>query len=314
VTHLRQLWSRVDLVRDDLRRLATDPDFAACLLDQQDCVIHLAAISNDPSAELNPELTREVNFRATHLLALAARERRIKFVFSSSCSVYGEASEEVDEDGALCPLSVYAVSKVEAERTLADLADSHWAPIILRNGTLFGFSSRMRFDLVANIFALHCALRNEINIFGEGQQWRPFLHVSDCARAFIHFAEQVQPRYQCYNIARQNLRVVDLAELYTRINPRLRIQHVDVAEPDNRDYSVSTARMVAAGFQTRIAPETGIEEMVDTIIGGLIPDPESIYHRNAKWLGELSQIGNLDAREVLQLVETLVEVREAARS
>src|SRR5437763_1132274 len=81
-------------------------------------------------------------------------------------------------------LTTYAVSKVQAERSLMELADSAWSPIILRNGTLFGYSPRMRFDLVANIFALYGALYNEIKIFGDGQQWRPFLHVTDCARAF----------------------------------------------------------------------------------------------------------------------------------
>lgn len=308
--HLRALRPQVELVREDLRRLADEPEFVEGLLREQDCIIHLAAISNDPSAELNPELTHEVNFRGTEVLARAARRRGIKFLFSSSCSVYGAASGPIDEDGAVRPLSAYAVSKVRAEELLVELADASWKPVILRNGTLFGYSPRMRFDLVANIFALQGTLNNEIRVFGDGTQWRPFLHVSDCARAFVYFSERVEPRYIRYNVAHQNARVIDLANTFASINPLVQIVHLDTREPDERDYSVLTERMQEEGFSTRVSPEVGIEEMVDAIISGLIPDPESIYYRNAKWLKELSQIGDKNHRDLVHLMESLATIRQ----
>src|SRR5207248_6603510 len=121
VGHLRQYQTPVELVREDARRVRNDGAFADELLGGCDCIIHLAAISNDPSAELNPDLTNQVNLEATVVLAKHAKDRGIRFLFSSSCSVYGEADEQVSEDGTVNPLTVYARSKVEAERALLEL-------------------------------------------------------------------------------------------------------------------------------------------------------------------------------------------------
>jgi nucleoside-diphosphate-sugar epimerase len=313
VGHLRTLLNSIELVREDIRRVITDSLFCQELLDGCDCVIHLAAISNDPSAELNPELTEEVNFLATQALAEAAKKRGIRFLFSSSCSVYGEAPGELDENGALNPLTAYAVSKVKSEQVLEELADSQWSPVILRNGTLFGYSPRMRFDLVINIFSLYSTLRSEIKIFGDGQQWRPFLHLSDCARAFVFFAEKQDCRYRCYNISHKNLRVVDVAETFQHINPRLQVSYLDLPEQDHRDYRVSTQRMSEEGFEPQINIELGIQQMVEAIISGLIPDPESIYYRNAKWLKELTSLSTKDHREIVGLMEVLASVRQTSQ-
>jgi nucleoside-diphosphate-sugar epimerase len=162
----------------------------------------------------------------------------------------------------------------------------------------------MRFDLVVNIFSLYSALHNEIKIFGEGEQWRPFLHVIDCARAFVFFAEAAECQHVCYNIAHENLRVSDLARIFATLNPRLTIAHLETSDVDRRDYSVSAARMRDEGFQTRIDVSSGAEMMIDAIISGLILDPESLYYRNAKWLKELSQLGNKGHLEVVNLLET----------
>jgi nucleoside-diphosphate-sugar epimerase len=313
VGHLRGMQPSVELVRDDVRRLRTDTRFLDRMLDGCDAVIHLAAISNDPSAELHPELTDEVNYGSTEALAEAARLQGIRFLFSSSCSVYGEADGELTETGAVAPLTVYADSKVRAEGLLEDLATSNWRPVILRNGTLFGFSARMRFDLVINIFSLYGVLANEIKVFGEGLQWRPFLHVADCARAFVHFAERDRGEHLIYNISHQNLRVVDLVDVFRDINPKLKVSFVPTADPDRRDYRVSTARMTAAGFQTLTGIRGGAEQLVEAIVSGLIPDPESIYYRNAKWLKELQGIGSRDHREILQLMEAIPAGRSLRR-
>ena len=311
--HLRALRPAVEVVREDIRALAESPAQLGALLEDCDCVIHLAAVSNDPSAELNPELTEEVNFRATVALAEAARGRGVKFLFSSSCSVYGEADGELDEGGWVNPLTAYADSKVKAERALRELATPGWRPVILRNGTLFGYSPRMRFDLVVNIFSLYSTLHNQIRIFGDGRQWRPFLHVGDCARAFVFFAERPEPRHLCYNVAHENLRVVDIAERFAQLNPSLLAAHLETVDEDRRDYRVSTARLRAEGFNTRTNVEVGAEEMIEAIISGLIPDPESIFYRNAKWLKELTQIGSKNHRDVVSLLETLSQINTPAR-
>ncbi len=306
--HLKGLGPAVEVLRDDVRRVAEDPAFAEELLRGIDCVVHLAAVSNDPSAELHPELTDQINFQSTVALAKAAKAAGARFVFSSSCSVYGEADGKLTETGAVTPLTIYAVSKVKSEASLRELADDAWRPVILRNGTLFGYSPRMRFDLVANIFSLHSALYNQIQVFGGGEQWRPFLHVSDCARAFIHFAEHGDLEFDCYNIAHQNLRVVDLAEIFRKIKPGLNVKYTQTDDVDKRDYSVSTARMEKAGFQPQVSLSLGAEEMLDAIVSGLITDPESIFYRNAKWLKELDFADGRDHRRLIELMESYSDV------
>ena len=315
--HLRRLWSpgggrseealrwkRVEVIREDLRAILTKPNLARELMDGCDAVIHLAAISNDPSADLHPDLTEEVNVGVTTRLAELARQERVRFMFSSSCSIYGEAEGQIDETGNTNPLTVYATSKVTAEKILGELQDPNWTPTILRNGTLFGFSPRMRFDLVVNIFSFQSVLYGQLKVFGDGLQWRPFLHVGDCARAFIHFLENPDTRRATYNIANENLRVVDLVKTFRAVNPRLEVVHVATQDADKRNYRVSNRRMLDAGFRPRVSVELGAEEMVDAIVGGLIPDPESIFYRNAKWLKELTQIGSMGHRELVGLIES----------
>src|SRR5438552_8398928 len=124
--HLRSMKPAIEIIRDDIRECAKNPDFNRQLLEGCDAVIHLAAISNDPSAELNPDLTEEVNYASTVALAEEARRRKSRFVFSSSCSVYGHLAGELDESAPVNPLTVYAVSKAKAEQALFDLADDTW--------------------------------------------------------------------------------------------------------------------------------------------------------------------------------------------
>jgi nucleoside-diphosphate-sugar epimerase len=302
--HLNAMRPGVQVIREDLRRVAGDPAFASQILDGIDCVIHLAAISNDPSAELNPSLTREVNFETTVNLAKACRERGIRFVFSSSCSVYGDAEGDLTEDSALNPLTVYAVSKVESEQALTDLATSTWRPVVLRNGTLFGYSPRMRFDLVVNIFALYSTIHGEVKVFGDGLQWRPFLSVQDCARAFIFFAEKIELPHIFYNISHENLRVVDVADIFVKMSPNLKVTRVQTQDPDRRNYRVSAARLHAEGFRSRIDVLEGAEGIAEAIVSGAISDPESVFYRNAKWLKDLTMVGSLDHRQLVQLLES----------
>jgi nucleoside-diphosphate-sugar epimerase len=310
--HLLRTSRSVEVLRDDVRSLTQDPVRLAAALDGVGCIVHLAAISNDPSAELDPQLTEEVNHDATARLAEAARAAHVRLLFSSSCSVYGSGTTELEEDAEPAPLSVYAATKLRAERTLGQLADSGWRPVVLRNGTLFGWSSRMRFDLVVNIFSLHCALYGQLVVFGPGDHWRPFLHVRDAARALVFFVERDEYGHSCYNVAHENRTVQEVADAFRRVSPQVDIVHIDSEDADTRDYRVSVKRLQAEGFSTRIDIETGGEEMVDAIVSGAIADPESLYYRNAKWLSELSRIGSPDHRAVAQMIEAMSRARHAS--
>ncbi|MCC6179758.1 MAG: SDR family oxidoreductase [Chloroflexi bacterium] len=310
--HARPFRGRIELVRDDVRRLGADRRFAAEMLDDRETVIHLAAISNDPSADVNPELTWSLNVDATVQLARLSRARRQRFVFASSCSVYGEAAGEQDEDGALAPLTTYAASKAAAERALLDLADDAWRPTILRNGTLFGYSPRMRFDLVANIFALQGTRTGEINIFGDGLQWRPLLHVRDCAQAFVHVAERPALRHAVYNIAHVNLRVIDLAATFRRLLPGLIVRHRAASDLDRRDYRVSTRRLRAEGFAACSSVEDGARELVEAIVSGRIRDLEPILQRDAPALEVGTQSAALSPRAGAGQADAITSARMPA--
>lgn len=309
VEHIRAMRPAVDIVRDDIRTVLASREGTDALLKGMDVVIHLAAISNDPSAELNPRLTEEVNFEATRDLAVACKARGIRFIFSSSCSVYGEAAGEAAEDGQTNPLTAYAKSKVDSDKFLLGLADTNWRPAILRNGTLYGFSPRMRFDLVINIFSYCSTLYNEVRVFGDGQQWRPFLHVADCARAFIHFAEHPNHKHTICNIAHENFRVVDLVEVFQRINPACQPVYVKLENPDLRNYHVSVARMKDEGITPTVKVQAGAEEIIEAIVTGRIADPEAVYYRNAKWLKELSELGNRDHRSLIGMLDLMASSR-----
>jgi len=309
VEHLRAMRPTVEIIRDDIRSVIAKPESLEALLKDIEVVVHLAAISNDPSAELNPRLTEEVNFEASRDLAVACKARGIRFIFSSSCSVYGEAPGQVDEDGQTNPLTTYAKSKVDTDAFLLSIADANWRPAILRNGTLFGYSPRMRFDLVINIFSYCSTLYNEVRVFGDGQQWRPFLHVADCARAFIYFVENADHKHLMCNIAHENFRVVDLIDIFQAINPAVKPVYVKLDNPDNRNYHVSIARMKEEGIQPRVNVTAGAEEIVEAIVTGRIADPEAIYYRNAKWLKELTEIGNRDHSGLMRMMDVIASSR-----
>lgn len=279
----------IDMIHDDLRRVCSDPAFSGMLLKDIDCIIHLAGISNDPSAELNPGLTQEVNVLATVALARHAKRCGIRFLFSSSCSLYGEAAGYMSEDSTLNPLTVYAESKMQAEQELDRMADRQWQPISLRNGTLFGYSPRMRFDLVVNTFALESCLSRQIKLFGGGNQWRPFLHVADCAEAFLHFAADIGPGYRTVNVAYDNYRVADVAKIVSGLVPGLKVISEVSSNPDSRNYRVSTVRLQSAGFQPCRSVKEGAREVLDGIKAGTIADLESPCHWNAKWVKSLLQ-------------------------
>jgi nucleoside-diphosphate-sugar epimerase len=276
--------SSLEVMRTDLTSLLTDDRGLKDAVRDCDSIIHLAAVSSDSAAERDPVTAKTVNVDVTRTLAERARDEGMGFVFSSTCAVYGTVDHPATEEEETSPLTVYADTKLQAESQLDELAQEGWSPVTLRNGTLFGFSPRMRFDLVVNIFCLHSTLNNEIKLFGEGKHSRPFIHVDDCARALVEFAETPPGGgHKRLNIAHENLRVVDLVETFRKLNPRLNVTLLQSESDDPRTYRVSTERAEAAGFTPRIGLYEGAEDLIQAMVLGLVPDPASSSRRFPKW-------------------------------
>ena len=224
-------------------------DVGADQLGGYDAIVHLAALSNDPLGDLDPSLTDEINFRASLNLARSAKQAGVKrFVFASSCSMYGlsTAAEDVDESAPLSPLTPYAASKVRAEQALLLLADDDFTPIFMRNATAFGVSPRLRADVVLNNLAGWAHTTSEIRILSDGTPWRPLVHVEDIARATLALLEAPRELVhgEAFNIggANQNYQVRELAEIVHAAKPECRVDIAGSGDPDPRSYRVSFAK------------------------------------------------------------------------
>jgi nucleoside-diphosphate-sugar epimerase len=257
----------VETICEDICRSIRDPRFTARLLDGVDCVVHLAGLSSDRLADSHGARLEEVNVIATAHLARAAMDRSLKFVFSSTAAVYGNCQYEVDEEAVARPLTKYAASKLEAENQLLRLETADWKPVILRNGTLFGPSPQMRTDLVVNRLCLDSIERASVRISG-GDQWRPFVHVADCARAIMHFALKPECAHAIYNIAHTNLRIRDLVPLVLCAKPGTVVSYADKGHGDSADYRVGTMRSEREGFKPEIDIMTGIQQLLGSAPNG----------------------------------------------
>jgi len=240
-----------------------------------DAVVHLAAIVGDQACEENKQLATEVNRASTRMLVDVARGCGVRrFVFASSCSVYGASNFMLDESSGLSPLSVYAQTKVDSETILLAAKTPEFAPTVLRLGTLFGLSSRMRFDLVVNLFVARAATAGRITVMN-GDQWRPFLHVEDAGRAILACLEAAPSAVsgEIFNVgsSSSNFQIRDLGQAIARILPGTQI---DVAENgDRRSYRVSFAKIEQVlGFECEISLESGMRQMLQAIRSGPLAD------------------------------------------
>jgi nucleoside-diphosphate-sugar epimerase len=257
----------VDGHRVDLRDGLTVRD-----LEGFDAVIHLAALSNDPIGNLNERWTREINDHASVRLATLAREAGVsRFLFSSSCIMYGasgDGSVPVDESSPLDPRTQYARSKVDAERALRPLATSTFSPVFMRNGTIYGLSPRMRFDTVLNSLAGSAVTSGVVRVFSDGKPWRPVVHVDDVCAAF-HAALEA-PREAIHNEAFNvgadavNVQIGALAEAVAQA-AGARIELLAHADADQRTYRTSFAKIARhlPSFQPQWTPHTGAQRLVN---------------------------------------------------
>ena len=209
-----------------------------------DAVMHLAALSNDLLGNLNPKLTMEINHLASvHLAELAKSAGVSRFLFSSSCSMYGAGGDDfLDEKSRFNPVTPYAESKVLSENDIAKLADTNFSPAFLRNATAYGVSPRIRFDLVLNNLMAWAFTTGNILMKSDGTPWRPIVHIEDISRAFITILEAPRDviHNQAFNIGlnSENYRIRELAEFVKQTIPGCEIEYAEGAGPDKRCYRV----------------------------------------------------------------------------
>jgi nucleoside-diphosphate-sugar epimerase len=286
-----------------------------------DAVIHLGAIVGDPACELDSELTIEINLMATRMIAEVAKGSGVqRFLFASTCSVYGVSDEVLDECSYLRPVSLYAKSKIASEKVLMAMGDHRFAPTILRFGTIYGLSGRTRFDLVVNLLAAKAVTDGKITICG-GAQWRPFLHVDDAALSVLTVLEAPISLVgnEVFNVGsdRQNYRIEEVGELIRQAVPGSQIVSFEAGD-DARDYRVSFNKIrQVLDFEPRWQLEQGIEQVVNIVRNGTVRDYRDPIHSNVRFLNEhgivsLIPRGNQWAHELINqgaVVQT--ELKEA---
>lgn len=262
-----------------------------------DMVIDLAGLSNDASADIDPELTRSINLEGGKRLATMAKQAGVKrYIYSSSASVYGHGGPNLTEDAELKPLTLYAACKAKVEDHLRSLEGDGFEVVILRNATVFGVAPRMRFDLVANIMALTAWRDHQIMVRG-GEQYRPLVHIDDVVRAFCWALYEPSGTY---NIGAENLTMNQLARKVSAVAPWAKIMRVTEAV-DNRDYHLSFEKASRRAFFPSIQVADGVRQVIDALRNEEISadDPTAVtlawYKSLTSWEKRLDEI-RLDGR------------------
>lgn len=289
----------IDSIRKDLR------DVQAADVEGFDAVMHLAALSNDPLGNLNPNLTYEINYKASVQLARLAKQVGVpRFLFSSSCSTYGAAGDDIlTEEAEFNPVTPYGHSKVLVESEVATLADENFSPTYLRNATAYGVSPRHRFDIVLNNLVAWACTTGLVYLKSDGSPWRPIIHVQDIARAFIAMLDAPREvvHNQAFNVGidAENYRIRELAEIVRETVPGCRVEYASDAEPDKRSYRVNfgkIARLVPE-FQPEWNARRGAQELYAAYqkYGVKLDEFEGPKYKRIDHIKQLLSSGELDS-------------------
>ena len=256
---------RIETLRMDLR------DVQASDLEGFDAVMHLAALSNDPVGDLNPQVTYDINHLASVRLARLAKEAGVeRLIFASSCSLYGVAGDTMlDESAAMNPITAYGTSKVLFERDVAKLADDDFSPTFLRNATAYGVSPRLRADVVVNNLVGIAFTTGEVLIQSDGTPWRPLVHIEDISRAFIAVlhAPRELIHNEAFNVGRseENYRVRELGAMVEEVVPGSKVRYAEGGGPDPRCYRVDCGKLqrTLPEFRPQWTVRKGMEQLRD---------------------------------------------------
>lgn len=252
-------------IRKDLREVEVQD------LEGFDGVVHLAGISNDPLGDLNPDCTYDINHRASVRLAELARQAGVpRFIFSSSCSLYGAGGQDwLDENAPFRPVTPYGESKVLVEQDVSKLATKDFSPTFLRNATAYGVSARLRADLVVNNLVGFAFTTGKVLIKSDGTPWRPLVHIEDISRAFLAALEAPREKVhnQAFNVGqtKENYQVRQVADMVQEVVPNSTVEYAEGAGPDKRCYRVNCTRIteVLPAFKPVWTVRRGIEELYE---------------------------------------------------
>ena len=291
--------AEIPSVRKDLR------DVSLADLRGFDAVVHLAGLSNDPLGNLNPQLTYEINHASSVRLARLAKEAAVKrFLFSSSCSMYGAAGEEIlNEEAKFNPVTPYAHSKVLVEQEVAKLADSSFSPVFMRNATAYGVSPRLRFDLALNNLVAWAFTTGRVYIKSDGTPWRPFVHIEDISRAFIAalHAPRAQVHNQAFNVGQteENYQIRDIAQIVKQTVPGSEFEFAGDAGPDTRCYRVdfSRIRKILPEFKPKWNVRQGTRQLYEAYkkVGLRLEDFEGLRYKRIDHIKHLLATDRLDS-------------------
>lgn len=293
---IEKIKDRVEIIRGDMRNLKPD------VLEGVGIAVNLGGLSNDPTAEYNPKANYEMNTLATKLSAELCKKAGVKrYILASSCSIYdvGVKKEEkdiiLDENIKVSPKTAYSSSKYEAEKILLSLMDEDFCPVILRKGTVYGFSPRMRYDLVVNTFVRDALAKGYIIPFYGGEMWRPLIDIRDVAKAYVICieADEEKVRGEIFNLVYRNFRISELA---LRVRSALKKINIDIdIKPDYRYKGVRSYRVSGEkiknklGFSPSISVEDSVVDMVEKIRRYDYLNFEDPVYYNIDWLKTLEK-------------------------
>jgi len=275
----------VEIIEGDIRNIET----VNSAMHDIGSVILLAAVVGDPASAKRPEQTVETNYLASQMIASSCKLKGInRFIYASTCSVYGVGQKILDENAPLNPVSLYAKTKISSEESIMKLVDENFAPTIMRMSTLYGYSPRMRFDLVVNTMTMTAFLEKQINVFG-GEQWRPLLHLEDAADAYLKVLEADinSVRGKIYNVGseEQNYKIKDVAkqviEPISRMSDKEVKMNLETTNTDARDYQVSFKKIQSElGFNVKHTINDAAKEIYEKLESKEIKDAKQKVYYN----------------------------------